>query len=122
MICQNICVFSGRAGKDPESISVGESTVIKFPLAIDSPKRLQDGSWDSNTSWAALEDWEQGEATIGNRIRKIGKGDVVSVHCTYRTNKKEIDGVNRTFYSFKIQNVFLTETKKQETEDNIPYE
>ena len=35
--------------------------------------------------------------------------------------KKEIDGVNRTFYSFKIQNVFLTETKKQETDD-IPYE
>ncbi len=122
MICQNMCVFSGRVGRDPEEVSVGEAKVLKFSLAIDSPKKNDDGTWDSNTSWADLEYWENAESTIGNRVRKITKGDIVAVHCQYRTKKKETENGNRTYHSFRVNNVFLENKPKKVEEDGMPYE
>ena len=106
MICQNMCILQGRLGSKPEQASVGEATVHKMSLAIDSPRRDKDGNWESNTSWAECEYWENSQSAMGDKIRKLEKGQVVVVHSQVRAVKKEKDGVNRTFVSFRINNLF----------------
>ncbi len=123
MICQNVCVFSGRVGNDVEVIGLDSGAkILKFPLAIDRPSKKEDGTWDSNTSWADMEYFENTESGIGNRIRNLEKGQVVAVHCSYQEKKKEIDGVNRSFKSFKVQNVFTEPKKRDQEQDDMPYE
>ena len=43
---------------------------------------------------------------MGDKIRKLEKGQVVVVHSQFRAVKKEKDGVNRTLVSFRINNLF----------------
>ena len=38
MFCQNLCIFSGRLGADPEVKEFDWGTVLKFGIAVDMPR------------------------------------------------------------------------------------
>ena len=38
MFCQNLCIFSGRLGADPEEKVLDWGTVLKFGIAVDMPR------------------------------------------------------------------------------------
>ena len=118
MFCQNICIFSGRLGADPEEVTTTNGTVIKIALAVDDPYKNKDGTWESNTSWADIDYWEYEKGKgPGNFIRTLKTGDVVHVHCKYQKKTKTLDdGTNRAFVSFKLRDIFTDDTgKSQET-------
>ena len=116
MICQNVCIFSGRVGGEPEAISLDNgASILKFSMAIDRPTRKEDGSWDSNTSWADMEFYEASESSQGNKIRSLQKGQEIAVHASYQEKKNEIDGKNRSFKSFKVQQVFVSKPAQEKS-------
>ena len=125
MFCQNICIFSGRLGDAPNPKEIGNSIVWKVGLAVDSPRKTDDG-WENQTSWVDLEYWENPDkAGLGNTLRKLEKGDVVHVHTTYRKTTRETDDGNRSYINFRITQLYpeqkpRTEGKSSE-KDEMPY-
>ena len=117
--CQNHCHLQGRLGADPEAQKVGSASVLKFSLAIDDPKKNEDGTWDNNSSWADCEYWENMEGSaMGNVIRNIKKGQMVPVHAKYKKTRKENDaGEARYFISFRIRDVYTYSPKESSSEE-----
>ena len=121
MFCQNLCIFSGRLGRDPEPKDVGNSIVWKLGLAVDNPRKTDDG-WDSNTSWADLEYWENPDkGGLGNLIRGLKKGDVLHVHASYRKTVKETEAGNRSYVSFRITNLYPEQKPRDNVEGSLEY-
>ena len=116
MFSQNLCIFSGRLGSDPEPKEVGSSTVWKMGLAVDNPRKTDEG-WESNTSWADLEYWENPDRPgLGNVIRRLSKGDVLHVHASYRKTVKESVEGKRSFVSFRVRDIYPEVKPRSESE------
>ena len=115
MFCQNLCIFSGRLGGDPEATKVGDATVWKMGLAVDAPRKTDEG-WESNTSWVDLELWENVDgygAGKGIVVRKIKKGDVIHVHTSYRKVVKDTDNGKRSYVTFRVLNIYPEESARR---------
>ena len=129
MLCQNVCLFSGRVGGVPEPQEVGNSTVYKFGVACDDPYKDNDGEWHNGTSWVNVEHWV-GEGNrntaMTNRVLDLRAGDVVIIQTQYKAITKEGDNGKRTFHSFKLRNLIpATSAQKPKdsiAEDDIPFE
>jgi len=119
MFCQNLCIFSGRLGGDPEPTNVGSATVWKMGLAVDAPKKTDEG-WESNTSWVDLELWENEGSPAGKGIvvRKIKKGDIIHVHASYRKVVKDTDNGKRSYVNFRVFNIYPEESARRNDAPN----
>ena len=112
MFCQNLCIFSGRLGQDPELKPLEWGNAIKFGVAVDMPKRNPETQeWSSETHWADCEFMDTKEGTgKGKAILNLSKGDVVHVHCRY-TKKNN-------FVTFRVVDSF----PEQKPRDNQGYQ
>ena len=85
----NICILTGRLGKDPEIRSVGETEVCRLVMATDhswfsKTKQNDDGTiggWESETTWHVVEIWKPGKL-----LKEAKKGQLVHVEGRYTDN------------------------------------
>lgn len=93
----NVCVLTGRLGKDPEVKSLPNgNTVASFSIALDR------GYGDKKkTVWADVEAWGKTAEAVG---RLVVKGNRVTVVAEYDVDTWQDNGGNKKFRSKFIAN------------------
>ena len=111
MFCQNLCIFSGRLGADPEVKEFDWGTVLKFGIAVDMPRMDKTtNTWVNETSWANCEFIESKDnfgKGKGKTIRSLRKGDVVHVHTRFQNKDK--------FITFRIVDIFPEQKPREDS-------
>lgn len=88
----NVCSFTGRLTRDPESRAVGEKTVVKFSIAVGRTYR-KDGQPVEETAFIDCEAW----SPLADIIQAhCGKGRQVAVSGRIKMDSWEKDGQKRT--------------------------
>lgn len=98
----NLCIFVGRVGKDPEKrFTPGGQEVAVFSLAISERQRQDDGSYaDSEPTWVNFTAYGK-TAELVNRIVKKGQKLVAHSQYTSRKYTKE-DGSQGYYQGFRL--------------------
>lgn len=106
----NICILSGRTGRDPEvKTTPSGSKVVSFSIAID--KRGKDGqketTWANCTAWGKTADFVQQYVKKGSAIEIVGQ---------FQTRTYEKDGQMKTVSFFLVDKVGFQQGSAPSTE------
>jgi single-strand DNA-binding protein len=73
----NQCSFTGRLGRDPETRSVGDTSVTNFSIAVDDSYKKQSGEKVDSTVWLDVDVW----GGLGEKVAAVycSKGSRVAV-------------------------------------------
>lgn len=104
----NKSILIGNLGKEPESRSVGESTVYSFPIAISENYKDKQGEWQQRTEWINITAWN---AKICERLTKGAK---VYIEGKIKTDQYEKNGV-KTYSTKVVANVIRSLEKLEST-------
>lgn len=90
MMSEDLCNLSitGRLGHDPETKTVGQGTVLRFSIAVNT-RRKTDGEWGDVANWYSVDVWGKRGDALG---RLLHRGDRVAV--AGRLFAREYDGRN----------------------------
>lgn len=92
---KNLVILIGRLGSDPESRSVGDTTVCNFSVATGEEWKDKSGEKQSRTEWHRCEVWGK---SAENCQRFLSKGRLVCVEGSIRTDKVG-EGSEAKFYT-----------------------
>lgn len=98
----NDVTLIGRLGQDPETKTVGETSVTKFSMATSQSYKDKDGNKIEDTQWHNCECWgKRGEAIA----QYVSKGQMLAVKGEVRYDEYETDsGEKRKSTKIKILN------------------
>lgn len=89
----------GRMGQDPETVSVGDTTVTKFSLATSDQYKDKSGEKKEITEWHRIEAWgKQGEVIAQYHT----KGDLIHIEGKLIYDQWEKDGVKQTTAKIRV--------------------
>jgi len=126
----NQCNFIGRLGKDPESRSVGDTSVTSFSIAVGWKTKQKEGTeWINCNAWGKLGEICQ---------QYLRKGSQVLIQGAMQTREYEKDGSKRYSTEIRVDNMQMlggkqdggqsngytppaTQTPKEEFIDDIPF-
>lgn len=97
----NNCFFDGRLVRDPElkTLPTG-AKVVNFSLAISSLRKTKEGQPIRDVHFLDFEAWDSGAELIA---KNCGKGDILSLNCSAKTDKWTADdGTNRSKVKFRV--------------------
>lgn len=103
----------GYLGRDPETKTVGQSTVAEFNVAVTRSKKDKD-AWIETTQWFKCSAWNK----TGERAAKLHKGSYVMVHgdLEIRTYVGR-DKVEKTAIEISVSRVIdLTQREKSDSD------
>lgn len=110
----NVCVFTGNLTRDPESREAGESTVVKFGLAVN--ERWKD---KEETLFLECEAWN-GLANIVSEYTKKGSKVGVSGQLKLETWEDKETGAKRSRHKLRVSNLELLDRKGDREESEAP--
>ena len=118
----NLVILTGRLGADPETKTVGSSTVTKLRIATGKKWKNKDGEIQERTDWHHCEIWGNSGETVA---KYFSKGDGITVRG--EINYNENDG--KWFTSIKVQEWEFPINKKgqsdnsgdSDTKENLPF-
>ena len=126
----NQCNFIGRLGKDPESRSVGDTSVTSFSIAVGWKTKQKEGTeWVNCSAWGKLGEICQ---------QYLRKGSQVYIQGAMQTREYEKDGSKRYSTEIRVDNMQMlggkqdggqsngytppaTQTKEEDFSDSIPF-
>jgi single-strand DNA-binding protein len=98
----NKCMLIGNLGADPETRTVGATTVCSIRLATSAKYKTRDGEQKEDTQWHNVEAWGR----VGELIQQYcRKGSRVYVEGDIRYRAYEKDGVKRTATTIRAATV-----------------
>lgn len=105
----NQCNFIGRLGKDPETRSVGETTVTNFSLACSKTWKDKQGQKQEKTEWVNCQAWGK----LGGIVQEYtGKGSLLYVSGEMETRKyQDNTGADRYATSINIKEMRMLDSK-----------
>ena len=98
----------GRLGKEPETRSVGESSVCKFSIAVDDGYFNKQNEWVDKAIWVDVEVWDK----LANKCQTLEKGERVLVLGKLKIDKVENEQGVRYFTKCAAQTVRRLDPKK----------
>ncbi|MFN8672422.1 MAG: single-stranded DNA-binding protein [Candidatus Sericytochromatia bacterium] len=105
----NVIVITGRAGRDPEVRTVGDSRMVaSVTVAVNRPTKDQDGNYI--TDWFTCEFWGKQGDLLGEMVKK---GSLITVSGSVRIDKWETNGEKKTRY-FILGDTFQIHSSKNE--------
>jgi single-strand DNA-binding protein len=123
MASLNVCTFTGRAGRDPETrYFESGSMVAEFSIAIDGWKR------ESEPLWINLKIWGKLAEVAGNYVRKGGQ-IAVSGQLENETWTDKGSGEEKSKIVLNVKELTLLGSKRDEqggggpgpSEDELPF-
>jgi single-strand DNA-binding protein len=107
----NQCNFIGRLGKDPETRSVGDTTVTNFSLACGEKWKDKQGNKQEKTEWVNCQAWGK----LGEIVQQyVGKGDLLFVSGKLQTRKwQDQSGADKYTTEIVIKDMQMLGEKKQ---------
>jgi single-strand DNA-binding protein len=119
----NQILLIGRAGNEPEMQYTpnGNTAVTSFSLAVNNPRRGQNGEWTEETEWFRVTAWERQAESVN---QYLSKGRRVFVEGRLSTRQYTSNsGEARTSLevrAFKV--VFLDSPSGESTPEGVPTE
>jgi single-strand DNA-binding protein len=111
----NICIFTGRLTRDPESRQAGGSTVTSFGLAVDdSYKNKSTGDTVDQAVFLDFECWGKRGEVLSNYCKK---GDELKIQARAKQDQWETDGVKRSKVLFTVMDFEFGRKKGQNKDD-----
>ena len=94
----NQILLIGRAGNDPEMQYTpnGNTAVTSFSLAVNNPRRGQNGEWTEETEWFRVTAWERQAESVN---QYLSKGRRVFVEGRLSTRLQNLRLLRRTMQS-----------------------
>lgn len=115
----NRVILIGNIGKDAETRTVGDFTVISFTLATTERYKDRNGEQQENTEWHQIEYWRKD----GKLAEYLKKGTKVGVEGSIRTESWEKDGQKRFTTKIRANGVeFLGGGSKEQQSAPAPKE
>lgn len=109
----NKVILIGRVGQEPESKSVGDSTVTKFSLATSESYKNKSGEKVEDTTWHNIEIWGK-LAEVADKYVK--KGDKLMVEGKIKVDQYEDkDGVKKTATKIRVESMEMLGGKQDST-------
>lgn len=98
----NICMFSGRLGKEPEIVTFNNGgRKASFSLAVGHSYKDKEGNWHRNTEWHRVV--TTNGSLIDKELSRPGlKGRKVVVQGSYRARPYDRDGAKGTAYEIEV--------------------
>jgi single-strand DNA-binding protein len=95
----NVCIFTGRLTRDPETIAVGDGKVVKFGIALNRRYKTKAGEQKEEVTFLDLEAWGPTGTFIAEYFKK---GDPIELNTSVRQDTWEKDGQKRSKLVFRV--------------------
>jgi single-strand DNA-binding protein len=96
----NLCIFEGNLTRDPELSQAGETSVVRFTVAVNTKR----GKGKERTAFADCEAWDKGAELIAKHFEK---GKPIRVFAECLTDKYEKDGKTVYRTKFRVNEFFF---------------
>lgn len=111
MQANNVCIFTGNLGADPETKETKAGIVVKLRMAITRNTKEKETDWISLTAFGK---------TAETADKFLKKGSKIVATASFREEKfTDKDGNKRNSYSFLLDNFQMLDSKK-DSEDYAP--
>ena len=108
MASMNVCTFTGNLTRDAEVRSVGDSEVAAFAIAVNGRK--------DEVMYMDCDYWKPGQV-----VEYLTRGKAVAVSGELKCRQYEKDGVKRTAYSLRVNNLTLLGSRERAEAETSPF-
>jgi len=105
---QNLCLFSGNLGSDPElRFTPNQTAVCNISIAVGGSKKVND-NWEDTTEWVRL-------VFLGRKAEVLSeyckKGSKIRVETKYQQRSWEKDGQTHYAHEFLVNQMELLDSR-----------
>lgn len=106
----NVCTFTGRLGKDPETkFTTGGDPVCSFSIAVGSSWKNKDGEKQEQTSWPRVVCYKKLAEICGEYLKK---GSRVAVSGRFEERKyTDKQGAERRIWELTLEKMTMLDSK-----------
>ena len=110
----NKCFIGGHIGKDPETKTLGSTTIITFSLATTERWTGKDGTKQSKTTWHRCEFMGKRAESV---VRYLRKGMAVLLEGRYISDEYvDKQGNKKSLMKLRVDDLHFLESKRDEEE------